>query len=335
VRAPTIPFHKLWLLPLWRLAIRGAKTVAVPGIEVTERSDAGVRVRMYRPREGASGGALLWMHGGGLIVGALGMDDGRCSELASELRLVVVSVDYRLAPESPYPAALDDCYAAWRWIQGSGGELGVDATRVAVGGESAGGGLAACLAQRLHDEGGPQPAGQLLIYPMLDDRTAARRELDDAGHRVWDNRSNRAGWRSYLGQEPGASRVPEYAVAARREDLRGLPPAWIGVGSLDLFFEEDREYAGRLRQAGVPTTLEEVPGAPHGFFALAPDVPLSRAFVASQVGFLHPLLAPSSRPLDDAPGRPMRGASETRQAREREDTHQRLPSESGREPDHT
>jgi acetyl esterase/lipase len=203
----------------------------------------------------------------------------------------VVSVAYRLAPEHPFPAALDDAHAAWQWLQGAAASLGVDPARVAVGGASAGGGLAACLAQRLRDEGRVQPAAQLLVYPMLDDRTAARRELDGAGHLVWHNRSNRAGWSAYLG---GAPEVPAYAVAARHGDLHGLPPAWIGVGDLDLFWSEDRAYAERLEAAGVAVEFLEIAGAPHGFDMMAPDVPLARAFAASQVAFLRARLAPGA-----------------------------------------
>jgi acetyl esterase/lipase len=230
------------------------------------------------------------------------MDDGRCVGWARELGLVVVSVDYRLAPEHPFPAALDDAHAAWTWLQGAAPALGVDPARVAVGGASAGAGLAACLAQRLRDEGsaagGVPPAAQLLVYPMLDDRTAARHELD-GGHLVWSNRSNRTGWSAYLGAPPGAPHAPAYAVAARRDDLGGLPPAWIGVGALDLFLDEDRAYAARLRAAGVATELLEVPGAPHGFDALAPDVPLSRTFAAAQAAFLRDrLVAAAARRIE-------------------------------------
>ncbi len=281
-----MPFSWLWLLPLWRTAMRRMKSGVAPGVKIEERREGDIHVRIYRPQGGPSGAGLLWMHGGGLIIGSPVMDDLRCSTFASELGLMVVSVYYRLAPEHPFPAAIDDCAAAWRWLQNSADELGVDANRVVIGGESAGGGLAACLAQRLHDEGGVQPLGQLLVYPMLDDRTAARRELDRAGYRVWNNRSNRAGWSSYLGGEPGGSEPQPYAVAARRQDLSGLPPAWVGVGLLDLFLEENREYVGRLQQAGVQAALVEVPGAPHGFTPFAPNAPITLAFLASQLEFL-------------------------------------------------
>ena len=139
-------------------------------------------------------------------------------------------------------------------------------------------GLAAALAQRLHDEG-ERPRAQWLFCPMLDDRTAARRGLDDAGHRVWDNRLNRFGRRAYLGSEPGAPVVPHYAVPARRDDVAGLPDTWIGVGDIDLFHDEAAEYARRLRAAGVGTTFHVVPGGPHGFEAWAPSTGFSRDYL--------------------------------------------------------
>ena len=286
-RLAALPFHWRWALPLWRLGTRLAPSTLGSGVEAREHAEAGVRVREYRPLEGGSGAALLWLHGGGLIMGAPRMDDARCGAWARDLGLVVVSVAYRLAPEHPFPAALDDAHRAWSWLLGSAGALGVDPARVAIGGASAGGGLAACLAQRLRDEGGTQPAAQLLVYPMLDDRTAARHELDEAGHLVWHNRSNRAGWRAYLGRAPGTPELPAYASAARRADLRGLPPTWIGVGDLDLFRDENRAYAQRLERAGVAVTRWEAAGAPHGFDVLAPDVKLAAAFAARHHAFLR------------------------------------------------
>ena len=291
-RAPlaALPFHWHWALPLWRFGTRLARSPVGPDVEVRDHIEAGVRLRLYRPRARASGAALLWLHGGGFVLGRPRADDARCGVWSRELGLTVVSVDYRLAPEHPFPAALDDAHAAWTWMQAAGEWLGVDRGRVVIGGGSAGGGLAACLAQRLRDEGGMQPAAQLLVYPMLDDRTAARRDLDGAGHLVWHNRSNRAGWSAYLGRAPGPPEPPAYAAAARRVDLRDLPPAWIGVGDLDLFLAEGRTYAKRLEGSGVAVALHEVAGAPHGFDVLAPATPLARAFVASQSAFLREVL---------------------------------------------
>jgi acetyl esterase/lipase len=193
----------------------------------------------------------------------------------------VVSAEYRLAPENPCPAAIDDCHTAWTWLRERAASLGVDPARVAVGGQSAGGGLAAALVQRLHDEVGPQPLAQWLFCPMLDDRTAARRDLDRVGHLVWNNRLNHFGWRAYLAAEPGVSKVPRYAVPARRGDLSGLPPAWIGVGDIDLFHDEDRAYAEQLRADGVETQFEVVPGGPHGFEAWGRDTEVGRTYLAA------------------------------------------------------
>jgi acetyl esterase/lipase len=180
---------------------------------------------------------------------------------------VVVSAEYRSATQRPFPAAIDDCHAAWHWFIDSANRLGFDLERLAIGGQSAGASLAASLVQRLHDERGPQPAAQWLFCPMLDDRTAARRDLDDMHHYIWDNRYNERAWRTYLAMPPGAPTLPPYAAPARRQDLSGLPQAWIGVGDVDLFYDESRRYAERLWAAGVKTVLDVVPGAPHAFEA--------------------------------------------------------------------
>ncbi|MGR0319683.1 alpha/beta hydrolase [Agromyces sp. ZXT2-3] len=238
--------------------------------------------------------ALVWIHGGGLVIGAAAADDRLCAELAERLGIVVVSVEYRLAPQHPFPVPLDDCLAAWQWVQDAASARGIDPARVAVGGESAGGGLAAALAQRLLDAGGPQPVAQLLYCPMLDDRTAARRELDAVRHFAWTNRDNLVGWSSYLQAPPGADAVPEFAVPARRADLAGLPPAWIGVGDIDLFHDEDLAYAAALRDAGVECTVDVVPGAPHGFESIARDVEVTRAFHARARTWLGERLAAKS-----------------------------------------
>jgi len=238
-----------------------------------------VHVRVYTPVE-PSDAALLWIHGGGLVIGAAKMNDRLCGETAKRLGITVVSVEYRLAPTHPFPAAIDDCLAAWRWLIAHAARLGIDPDRVAIGGQSAGGGLAACLVQRLHDEGATV-AAQWLFCPMLDDRTAADRDHDATRHFVWNNEANRFGWSSYLGGAPGAERVPAYAVAARREDLTGLSPAWIYASDIELFHDEVGEYARRLEAAGVEVTLEIVHGAPHGFETWLSDSPLAQNLLGS------------------------------------------------------
>ncbi|OHV05944.1 alpha/beta hydrolase [Mycobacterium talmoniae] len=239
---------------------------------------SGVGIRLFRPPHGGGdpGPALLWMHGGGYVLGQAAQDDGLCRRFSRELGVMVASVDYRLAPEHPYPAALDDCYAALTWLAGL---PAVDAARVAIGGASAGGGLAAALALLARDRGEVAPVLQLLTYPMLDDRSADLPGNPD--YRLWNARSNRFGWTAYLG---GAD--PALAVPARRADLGGLAPAWLGVGTLDLFYEEDLAYAERLRQAGVPCQVEQVAGAFHGFDLLVPKAGVSQAFFANQCASL-------------------------------------------------
>ncbi|GAA5026623.1 alpha/beta hydrolase [Microbacterium fluvii] len=238
----------------------------------------GSGAHVFRPAA-PSGAALLWIHGGGMVIGAAAQDHARCGELAADLGLVVVSAEYRLAPEHPYPAPLDDCHSAWEWLLAHAADLGVAPSRIAIGGQSAGGGLAAGLVLRVHDEGGVQPAAQWLFCPMLDDRTAADRSRDGIRHFLWNNRSNLAGWNAYVGKA-GAARVPAYAAPSRRDDLAGLPAAWVGTGDVELFFDEDRAYAERLLAAGVDTTLDVVHGGPHAFESLAPGTSVARKYNA-------------------------------------------------------
>lgn len=284
-----LPFHSRRLQPVLQFLARlTARTKTVDGVRTKDIDVGNARVRVYRPAVVDAGKAgMLWIHGGGLVIGTINMDNLRCSLYARDLGIVVASVEYRLAPQNPFPAALEDCYAAWEWFQGAAAGLGVDPTRIVVAGASAGGGLAASLAQRIHDCGGTQPIAQSLIYPMLDDRTATRRDLDSVKHFVWSSSDNRGGWASYLGQAPGAESLPEYAAPSRRDDLSGLPPTWIGVGDLDLFYEENQDYADRLLAAGVDCVLDVVPGAPHEFPLVAPGAPISQAFLARNTDWLR------------------------------------------------
>ena len=262
------------------------------GITIKKLKTAdGLSLRIYTPAGQRTRAAMLYIHGGGMMIGSPAMDDALLASTAAELDIVIVSPDYRLAPENPYPAPMDDCHSAWNWIQQNLLQRGIDGNRIAIGGESAGGGLAAGLVLRIHDEGGPQPVAQWLFCPMLDDRTALDRSLDDIDHFVWNNKMNLVGWRSYLGKSFGTDQVSAYAVPARREDLRGLPKAWIGVGDVELFFEENKAYASKLTSAGVPCQLEIVPGAPHAFEGLAPDSELAKDYLAEAKSWLKAALS--------------------------------------------
>lgn len=228
-------------------------------------------VRIYRPSTArAASPCLYWMHGGGLVMGGVAMDDARCAEIVESLNIVVASVEYRLAPANPYPVPLEDCYAGLEWLLSEADALGIDAARCAIGGGSAGAGLAASLALLARDRGQLSPCFQLLRYPMLDDRntTASSHEVND--FRVWNRAANLIGWRAYLGDAAGTDDVSEYAAAARATDLSGLPPAMITVGELDMFLDEDIEYARRLILAGVSTELHVYGKCVHGSDALVP-----------------------------------------------------------------
>ena len=240
----------------------------------TATLDSGVAVRVHRPPYGGNGSAVLWIHGGGFMLGDARMDDALCARLAADTEATVAAVDYRLAPAHPYPAALDDCDEALSWLAD---HADVDPTRIAVAGASAGGGLAAALALRIRDRGEISLAAQVLIYPMLDDRTGCRPDPDPGTRRLWNAASNRLGWSAYLGDaDPGG------VAPARQADLHGLAPSWIGVGTLDVLHDEAVRYADRLKAAGVHTEVCTVPGAFHGFDAVAPKTEVARNFIRAQ-----------------------------------------------------
>lgn len=266
----------------------GTPNRAGPGIEAVSLGP--ISLRLHRPAHAPSGPhpAILWIHGGGYVLGSAAQDDGLCRHLASAVGAVVAAVDYRLAPEHPFPVPLQDCHDALVWLAS---RADVDRRRIAIAGASAGGGLTAALALLARERGEVRPVFQLLTYPMLDDRTTAGPSANERDLRLWNTSSNRFGWGAYLGSAPGGRGVSGLAAPARADDLSGLPPAWIGVGGLDLFAAEDMAYADRLRAAGVPCETLVVPGAFHGFDLIRPDAAVSRSFRSAQVAAIAAALA--------------------------------------------
>ncbi len=232
-----------------------------------------VRVLIYSPPGAAEGKrpAICHIHGGGYVVGRADIGDFSNRALALTLGCVVVSVDYRKAPETQWPGARDDCYAALLWMNENADALGIDVNRIAIAGESAGGGHAAAVAIHARNMGGPKLVLQLLDAPMLDDRTGTTADPHlHTGEFVWTPEHNRFGWKALLGVEPGSADVKDETVPARVRDYAGLPPAFISVGALDLFLEEDMEYVRRLTREGIPAELYVIPGAYHGFGVAGP-----------------------------------------------------------------
>lgn len=248
-------------------------TEAAAAVEMVRRAAPGpagapdVNVLIYRP-PGAQGPlpCIFHIHGGGYVIGAVDAQEAQHRDMVATLNSVLVTVDYRLAPETVFPGAVEDCYAALSWLFDKAAELGLDAARIGVMGESAGGGLAASLALLARDRGEYRLAFQHLIYPMIDDRTCVHPDAHPyAGEFIWTAHNNHFGWSALLGVEPGSEGVSCYASAARAEDLTLLPPTYIATGGLDLFLEEDLDYARRLMRAGVPVELHVYPGGFHGF----------------------------------------------------------------------
>ena len=236
-----------------------------------------VPVRIYKPATDEPLPCIFHMHGGGFVMGSAKDMAAVHTAMASELRCAIVSVDYRLAPETAFPGNIEDCYAALAWTFANASAEGFDTARIGVMGESAGGGLAASLALMARDRGEFSLAFQNLIYPMLDDRTCMLTDPHPtAGEFIWHTHNNHFGWEALLGHPPGLSGTSAYAAAARADDLTGLPPTFISTGALDLFVDEDIDYARRLNRAGVSVELHVYPGAFHGF-TLIPDAAVAVA----------------------------------------------------------
>lgn len=259
---------------------------------VAEGPGTPVRLRVYRPAAAARPAPCIYhVHGGGLVAGSVDGDDGKAAALAGDTGAVVVSVDYRLAPEHPFPAAFDDCVAGLRWVSAHRQELAVDTERLAVHGSSAGGGLAAAAALHLRDSGGPALRLLLLVSPMLDDRCETPSTLVNTGFGAWSREANQQAWHAYLGDAAGTDAVPASAAPARAADLAGLPPTFVDTGELDLFRDEAVAFAQRLMWAGVPVELHVHPGAVHGGESLAPAADVSVRARARRVEALVRALA--------------------------------------------
>ena len=243
-----------------------------------------ISVRIHRPVN-ATGTlpGVYYIHGGGMVLGTAESEDASASRICEQVGAVVVSVEYRLAPEHPHPAPLDDCYAGLVWTAKNAGELGIDPERLALYGASAGGGLVLATALTARDRGYPTLAFQMPIYPMIDDRneTPSSHEITDIG--IWDRDGNLEAWNWYLG---GAG-ADQYAAPARAEDLSGLPPTFIDVGTVDLFRDEDIAFAQRLMQAGVPTEFHTSVGSYHASETFAPEAPLSQRIWALRIDALR------------------------------------------------
>jgi acetyl esterase/lipase len=288
-------------------AVRQAMALTQPDDEILRRGGAvdleernvpgpegapDLAVLILRPARGRGPWpGLYYVHGGGMVLGSRRSSAAELAAWVEEIGLVAVSVEYRLAPEHPHPAPVEDCYAGLCWTAAHACELGIGTQALIIAGQSAGGGLAAGTALMARDRGGPALSHQILLCPMLDDRavTPSSQEFEHVG--FWGRTSNHTGWTALLGDARGGPAVSPYAAPARAADLTGLPPAFIDVGSVDIFRDEDMDYAARLSRAGLPVEFHLWPGGFHGFEGVGPDSTLARAAVAARLGYLRRVLA--------------------------------------------
>lgn len=251
----------------------------------------GIRLLICRPTDTSTPvGAVYWIHGGGMIVGDNRTGVLEALDWAQELGLVVVSVEYRLAPETPHPGPVEDCYAGLVWTAEHAADIGVDAGRIVVAGSSAGGGLSAAVALLSRDRGGPALIGQLLIYPMLDDRNNSPSAVQMGETGTWGRTAVDTGWTALLGDARGGPGVSPYAAPARAEDLSNLPPTFVDVASAENFRDQDIAFASRIWQAGGQAELHVWPGGFHDFDGMAPQAPISQEAVAARLHWLRRLL---------------------------------------------
>lgn len=260
-----------------------------PAVETTDlvapglSGDPEVKLRMFRPKgEAGKLACLYWIQGGGYVLPAPDLDDQICGDIAKSLSCAVVSVQWRRAPEAPFPAASDDCFAGLQWTVANADKLALDSARIAVGGASSGGGAAAGVALRVRDQAAFSIVHQLLIYPMLDDRNITPSSLAVTDPELWNRQDNELAWRAYLGDAYGTEEVSPYAAPTRMRNLSDLAPATILTGELDLFVDENIEYAQRLMHAGVDTELHVYPAVHHGFDRHDPTTVVAKRFFADR-----------------------------------------------------
>ena len=243
-----------------------------------------LKLRTYRPK-GKEGTlpCLYYIHGGGMIMGSVENYDVNASMLSELLEVMVVSVEYRLAPEDPYPAQLNDCYDGLIWLDSNKDKLQIDSSKIVLYGQSAGGGLVIATSMKVRDQGGPKISFQMPIYPMIDDRheTPSSHEITDIG--VWDREGSIEAWKWYL----GGKQADSYAAPSRSDSLEGLPPTFIDVGELDLFRDENIDFVQRLIQAGITTEFHLYPGAYHASENFAPAAGLSKTIWSNRLKALR------------------------------------------------
>jgi acetyl esterase/lipase len=262
--------------------------VTITDYQVAAPDGAQLLARWYQPPVRKSEAAVLYLHGGGMIVGSVAIFDGPVSRYVASTGVSMLSLEYRLAPEHPHPTPVEDCYTGLCWLVEHAGELGIDPRRLAVMGDSAGAGLAAGVALLARDRGGPALAHQLLIYPMLDDRNTTP-DPHIAPFAGWSYDDNITGWDALLGQGHEHRTVDVYAAPSRLEDATGLPPTYLEVGQLDVFRDEDLAYARTLSRAGVPVEFHLFPGVPHEYDAIAPFADVSQRARANRERILRSL----------------------------------------------